>query len=93
MNDNKNQIVELLNETSKAHYKYEQDILNGVFDDEWANWYAEYLVHNGLNELLKEPMKEEELTQNLIDWNEQFENSPDHKNWSEFNATKFVVGN
>jgi hypothetical protein len=48
-------IAALLRETEAAHGAYETDVLAGVFDKDWATWYARYLLDHGLTEFLPGP--------------------------------------
>ena len=41
-------IAALLRETEAAHGAYETSVLGGVFDEDWAVWYAAYLLDHGL---------------------------------------------
>ncbi|MBW3634300.1 MAG: hypothetical protein KY456_14860 [Chloroflexi bacterium] len=45
-------IAALLRETEAAHGAYETDVLGGVFDEDWAAWYAKYLLDHGLRDHL-----------------------------------------
>ena len=40
----KEELTELLRETSKAHGRYEHDELGGQRDDDWPTWYSGYLL-------------------------------------------------
>ncbi|MGH2984421.1 MAG: dihydrolipoyl dehydrogenase family protein [Solirubrobacterales bacterium] len=40
----KEELTRLLREAEKAHGKYETEELGGVRDEEWAPWYAEFIV-------------------------------------------------
>ena len=40
----KEQLTELLREAEAAHGKYEAEELGGVRDEQWAAWYAEFIV-------------------------------------------------
>jgi len=42
----------LLAETETAHGVYETRELGGVYDQDWARWYALYAVEHGLGGLL-----------------------------------------
>jgi hypothetical protein len=42
----------LLTETEAAHGGYEATELNGVYDQEWATWYATYAVDHGIGKLV-----------------------------------------
>jgi hypothetical protein len=48
-------IAKLLEETEAAHGAYETAELNGVYDQDWAQWYASYAVGHGLGDLLGRP--------------------------------------
>ena len=45
-------IAALLRETEAAHGAYDTDILGGVFDEDWAAWYAKYLLDHRLGDHL-----------------------------------------
>lgn len=45
-------VTALLREAEAAHGEYETSVLGGVRDEEWADWYAAYLLDHGLEELL-----------------------------------------
>jgi hypothetical protein len=45
----KEELTRLLREAEKAHGQYEKEELGGVRDEEWAPWYAEFIV-NALRE-------------------------------------------
>jgi hypothetical protein len=40
----KEELTRLLEEAEKAHGKYEAEELEGVRDENWASWYAEFIV-------------------------------------------------
>jgi hypothetical protein len=41
-------IADLLREAEFAHGAYETNDLGGVFDENWPEWYASYLLDHGL---------------------------------------------
>ncbi len=43
-------IAALLREAELAHGAYQTDVLGGVFDADWAAWYATYLLDHGLGD-------------------------------------------
>ena len=45
----KEELTRLLREAEAAHGKYEAEELGGVRDEEWAAWYAEFII-NALRE-------------------------------------------
>jgi hypothetical protein len=45
-------VARLLREAGAAHAVYETTVLGGVRDEDWAAWYAAYLLDHGLKEAL-----------------------------------------
>jgi hypothetical protein len=41
----KEELAELLREAEEAHGEYEKAELGGVRDENWASWYAEFIVN------------------------------------------------
>jgi hypothetical protein len=58
-------IKELLDQTEEAHGQFETTTLKGVYDQEWARWYAEYAVEHGIGALLGRSVAADELQQFL----------------------------
>ncbi len=40
----KDQLAKLLCEAEQAHAEYERDELDGERDEQWAEWYAGYII-------------------------------------------------
>jgi hypothetical protein len=51
----------LLVETEEAHGRYEATELNGVYDEEWAAWYAVYAVEHGIGSLIGHAITADQL--------------------------------
>src|SRR5687767_11393602 len=51
----------LLAETEAAHGVYESTELNGVYDQDWPRWYAEYAVDHGIGGILGRAVSADEL--------------------------------
>jgi hypothetical protein len=45
----RDELAGLLREAEAAHGKYETEELGGVRDEEWADWYADFIL-NALDE-------------------------------------------
>ncbi len=45
-------IANLLSQVSTAHHHYEQNELKGVYDQDWATWYAQYVLKHGLQQFI-----------------------------------------
>ena len=59
------QIEELLARAESAHGVYESTELNGVYDEAWPRWYAQYAVEHGLGALIGRDVTADELTRFL----------------------------
>lgn len=46
-------IATLLARAEAAHRAFEADTLGGQRDEQWAPWYAAFLIEHGLNDLLE----------------------------------------
>lgn len=50
--DRTDAVTALLVQAQQAHGAFEATELNGVYDREWARWYAVYAVDHGLGDLV-----------------------------------------
>jgi hypothetical protein len=61
----------LLAQTEAAHSVFEKSELNGVYDEAWPRWYAEYAVGHGIGALLGRPVTADQLARLLASsWDE-----------------------
>lgn len=82
------EISSLLTQAGIEHHEYERDILKGIYDSDWAIWYADCLLTKGLNEQLNTSFSLEQLTQILIQTNEQYQAQTLTQSWSDYTAEK-----
>ena len=61
----------LLVQTMEAHGRYEESELNGVYDQEWARWYAAYAVEHGIGSLIGHDVTADQLRQFLSGSNDE----------------------
>ena len=66
----------LVVQAQAAHHDFEANELNGVYDEEWPRWYAEYAVANGLGALVGHDIATDRLARFLAD------------SWAEFDGTE-----
>jgi hypothetical protein len=86
-----NQSVEdLLRQTSAAHGVYEETELNGIYDQEWAAWYAAWALEHGLNDLLDSNMNADRLAALLVEINDVHQQANSGENWAQFTARWLV---
>ena len=60
-------------QAQEAHHDFETTELNGVYDEEWPRWYAEYAIANGLGRLVGHAIATDRLGQFLDDSSREFE--------------------
>lgn len=85
-------IQALLVETEAAHGAYETAELGGVYDTDWARWYATYAVEHGIGDLVGREIDAERLATFLSDAFAAFEQAdpPAAGPWSAFIAERAI---
>jgi hypothetical protein len=66
-------LTALLAQAGEAHGKYEETELNGVYDKDWAGWYAAYAVEHGIGALIGHTISTDRLAEFLARSNVEFE--------------------
>ncbi len=72
----------VLEEAANYHHEYETNVLGGVFDEAWADWYGAFLV--GKVDQLTKPSEVTQALQWAADMHEREPNQA--MPWSEFYA-------
>jgi hypothetical protein len=88
--ENIKNITTLLTQAGSAHHVYEQTVLNGVYDQDWSNWYADYLVQHALNSLLPRSLNVAEVSQLLASSTAQYKAADSSQSWAEYTAAHFA---
>jgi hypothetical protein len=88
--ENVKNIAALLIQAGSAHHVYEQTVLKGVYDQDWPNWYADYLVQHALNSLLTRPLSVAEVSQLLASSTEQHKVVHSTQSWADYTAAHFA---
>lgn len=83
----------LLVQTEQAHGAYETSELNGVYDQDWANWYAAYAVEHGIGELVGHPLTVDQLAQFLANSHVEFKQGepPTNESWAAYTARRVIA--
>jgi len=63
MTTNLNVVESLLMQAEQAHGQYEQTVLDGVYDQDWAIWYANFVIDQGIEKVLGRSFSGERLSQ------------------------------
>ena len=80
----------LLIQTEQAHGQYEQTILNGIYDQNWAVWYANYAIEQGIEKAPNRSFSREQLSQFLSQSYEQYKAEKSQKTWAAYTAQKLM---
>ena len=89
MDERHSRVSELLHEAAETHHRVFR-IINGA-DDDWASWYANWLVTlSELPELLSAEVVRSELTYLLVRLDKEYtERHPDQR-WEDYYAQELV---
>ena len=87
-------IATLLRETQAAHRAYEKGVLGGEFDEDWAAWYATYLLDHGLADYLAGAgnLDAETLTAMLTRLDAEYRQEETTGHWPDIYARGIVAG-
>jgi hypothetical protein len=82
----------LLVQTMEAHGKYEERELNGVYDEEWARWYAAYAVEHGIGSLIGHDVTAAQLGRFLASSYEEFKQTEPvpAESWQSYTARRIA---
>lgn len=80
----------LLARASQAHHAYEQDELNGEYDQEWPRWYAAFLIEEDVSALIQPPPPLGELADALRSITKEHEALSEKLEWNAFAAEKLA---
>ena len=83
-------IATLLSQAGTAHHDYERTQLKGKTDDAWAEWYADYLVKHGVQDIIGAPATPEQLSRALAQATESHKKEQTGLAWAEYAAAKIV---
>ena len=88
--DKVREVSYLLQLADQAHHKYEVQVLHGERDDNWYEWYAEYLIGHGIDRVLEEMLTVDRLAKFLSVMDEIRKSSSDSMDWSNPAARRMV---
>jgi hypothetical protein len=83
-------VAALLSQAGSAHGVYEENELNGVYDQNGPDWYAAYLVEHGLDELLGASLSVERLSGLLKQYDQDYKRERPGVGWTQFYAEHLI---
>lgn len=81
---------DLLKAARDAHHAYEKDELGGKRDEQWAAWYADNLITNGLGALIGKDLDPDELAAFLDESSREMQASGSKQSWPDYTASRFL---
>jgi hypothetical protein len=84
------QIEALLIQAEQAHGQYERTVLHGVYDQNWASWYANYAIDQGIGQYLNRQLSTEQLSQFFSQSYSQYQAESSQQIWAAYTAQKLV---
>lgn len=90
--DRVEEVTALLVQTMEAHGKYEETELNGVYDQDWASWYAAYAAEHGIGSLIGRDVTADQLGQFLANSNNDFKRAEPtpSESWQSYTARRIT---
>ena len=83
-------VQDLLSQASEAHHVYEQKVLDGRPNGEWSEWYAEYLIGHGLDNILGDELAAEMLARFFLGAEMERRSRSSGFSWAQFAAREMV---
>jgi len=88
-NDAKTRLAQLLSEAGEAHHHYETEVLKQR-DNDWAGWYAEYLMQHGAGNSLKEPLAVDQVAARLNEYAAAYAAQKPSGTWQDYYAERLA---
>ena len=88
--DKVRQVSHLLQMADNAHHTYEISVLHGKRDENWCEWYAEYLIGHGLDRVLEDMLTVDRLAKFLATIDEVRKGSSNVMEWGDGTARRMV---
>jgi hypothetical protein len=83
-------LSELLKNAKEAHTQFEKIELDGQYDEQWAAWYADYLVTSGLSGLIGSEPDPDQLAAQLSEITQRHQAERTAENWADYTAREIL---
>ncbi len=84
-------LSELLQQAKDAHAQFEKVELGGQYDEQWAAWYADYLVTSGLPGLLGHEPDIDQLSNLINEIIQRHKAERTAENWADYTARELLL--
>lgn len=89
--ERRQQLQQALAKASAAHFEYETNTLQGVYDQQWAEWYAEFMLAHGWNDMCAQEWNVAALAATLRQLDQEYRAQAPQNSWQEFYAARFAA--
>ncbi|MDZ7705654.1 MAG: hypothetical protein U5L04_14360 [Trueperaceae bacterium] len=86
----RDEIAAMLSRAGEAHHRYEQSELGGQRDEEWAQWYTDWLLEHGLSQTLAPSVSAEQIRDILAESSNTPASEADEVGWAEQTAQRML---
>jgi hypothetical protein len=86
----KEKFSELLKKAKEAHAQFEKIELDGQYDEQWAAWYADYLITSGLPVLIGSEPDPDQLAAQLGEITQRHQAERTAENWADYTAREIL---
>jgi hypothetical protein len=85
-------LSDLLHRTHVAHARFESEELGGVRDEQWPEWYANYMLANGADRIAggASPVTEDNLAAALRAAEREHQAAGGHAHWPHYYARRLL---
>lgn len=83
------ELAQRLDDAKRAHVVYEKDALQGHYDAQWADWYADYLIAQGWNNQFVQAWDRTELAAALVRADAAHRANAPESSWEDYYAGVF----
>lgn len=80
----------LLAQAKEAHTQFEKIELGGEYDEQWADWYADFLVTGGLGALLGIEADVDQLASQLNEISQRHKAERTAESWADYTARELL---
>lgn len=86
--DRLEEMTALLVQAGEAHGTYEIDVLHGVYDQDWALWYAGYVVEQGISALIGHVVTVNQMAQFFTTTFADYQAAQPGESWAAYTARR-----
>lgn len=79
-----------LTQARNADRAYKQTVRKGVYDEDWAAWYADYVIQQGLGNVLNQSVTREQVSQFLSEIYQGYQQENSTQTWADYTVEQMA---